>query len=243
MTKHAEVAASADVREAIPALAELAEHDRRSGRAQPRHDRRLDRQQRPGGGLSRRLPGARRDDRHQQAQDRRGGVLHGPLRDGPRGRRDHHQVSLPGARTRRPTRSSATRPRAMPWSASSSPSAPPRCRVAVTGAGANGVFRWAGGGSRPEEPLRAEVARRPRRSRPRASTATSTPTPTIAPTSSASWPAAPPPPRRSADGALSAFASSLRDRHPKRSKRSASHLSPLAGRGLPEAASLRSRRG
>ena len=40
--------------EAIPALAELAEHDRRSGSAQPRHHRRLDRQQRPGGRLSRR---------------------------------------------------------------------------------------------------------------------------------------------------------------------------------------------
>ncbi len=40
------------------------------------------------------------------------------------------------------TRSSATRPRATRWSASSSPSAAGGVRVAVTGAGSDGVFRW-----------------------------------------------------------------------------------------------------
>ena len=73
-------------------------HDRRSGRAPSRHHRRLDRQQRSGGRLSGRLPGARRDDRHQQAQARRAGFLPRPVRDGARGRRDHHRSDFPDAR-------------------------------------------------------------------------------------------------------------------------------------------------
>ena len=44
----------AEVKSAIPALADLAVAYRRSGGAQSRHHRRLDRQQRSGGGLSRR---------------------------------------------------------------------------------------------------------------------------------------------------------------------------------------------
>ena len=46
MTRHVEVANSPVVQEAMPALAEARRHDRRSGGAPPRHDRRLDRQQR-----------------------------------------------------------------------------------------------------------------------------------------------------------------------------------------------------
>ena len=58
------------VRQAIPGSRRHSPaHDRRPGRAQPRHHRRLDRQQRPGGRLSGGLPGARRDHHHQQAQD------------------------------------------------------------------------------------------------------------------------------------------------------------------------------
>ena len=45
--------------------------DRRPGGAQPRHDRRLDLEQRPGGGLSGGTRGARRHRAHDQARDRR----------------------------------------------------------------------------------------------------------------------------------------------------------------------------
>ena len=69
MTRHAEVATSAVVQQAIPGLAALAERHRRPRRAQPRHHRRLDRQQRPRRRLPGRRPGAGRDHRHQQAQD------------------------------------------------------------------------------------------------------------------------------------------------------------------------------
>ena len=55
MTTHAEVARSADVQKAFPALAELAARHRRPDGAQHGHDRRLDRERRPGS----RLPGRR----------------------------------------------------------------------------------------------------------------------------------------------------------------------------------------
>ena len=54
MTRHAEVARSPVVKAAIPALAALAGGDRRPACAQPRHDRRLARQQRSRRRLSRR---------------------------------------------------------------------------------------------------------------------------------------------------------------------------------------------
>jgi carbon-monoxide dehydrogenase medium subunit len=63
MSTHADVASSAVVKKAIPALAALAE-------GQSRDDRRLARQQRSRRRLSGRGPGFRRDGADQQAQDR-----------------------------------------------------------------------------------------------------------------------------------------------------------------------------
>ena len=57
MTRHAEVNRSPVVKTGDPGIGGAGRHDRRSGGAQPRHDRRLDLEQRPGGGLS---GGARR---------------------------------------------------------------------------------------------------------------------------------------------------------------------------------------
>ena len=67
MTRHADVADSRGREGGDPGAGRARRHDRRPGGAQPRHDRRLDRQQRSGRRLSRRGAGARRDDRDQQA--------------------------------------------------------------------------------------------------------------------------------------------------------------------------------
>ena len=114
----------------------LAGADRRSGGAPSRHDRRLDRQQRSERRLSGGLPRARRDHHHQQAQDRGRRLLHRAcsttaLEAG----RDHHQGAASRSPRRRPTRSSATRPRASRWSACSCRKRGSEVRVAVTGAG------------------------------------------------------------------------------------------------------------
>ena len=66
MTRHADVAGSAEVKAAIPALAYLAGHIG----AQPRHDRRLDRQQRSGSRLSGCGRGIECHGHHQYPQDR-----------------------------------------------------------------------------------------------------------------------------------------------------------------------------
>ena len=66
--KHADVATSAIVGEAIPALAELAGLIGDPGGAPQGHHRRLARQQRSDRRLSRGLPCARRHHRHQQAR-------------------------------------------------------------------------------------------------------------------------------------------------------------------------------
>ena len=52
MARHAEVNASSEVASAISGARQTRRRHRRSAGAQPRHDRRLDRQQRPRGGLS-----------------------------------------------------------------------------------------------------------------------------------------------------------------------------------------------
>ena len=140
-TTHAEVAADAELKKACPALSHLAAHDRRSACAPQGHDRRLDRQQRPGGRLSGGAAGARRDDRHQQARDRGRRVLHRPVRDGAGGRRDRHR----GAASPRPPRP-ATRNSRNPASRYAITGVfvakgEDGVRVAVTGAGDNGVFR------------------------------------------------------------------------------------------------------
>ena len=97
--------------------------DRRPACAPQGHDRRLDRQQRSGGGLSGGAAGAQCHHRHQQALHRGGKILHRPVRDGAEGRRDHHRGEVHRARRRRPTRSSAIRRRATRSSACSSPRA------------------------------------------------------------------------------------------------------------------------
>ena len=103
MTPHAEVATSPVVQENIPALADARRQDRRSGRPPPRHDRRLDRQQRSQRRLSGRLPRPRRHHHHQQAPHHGRRILQGPVRDRARARRDHHQGAVSRRSTRRPT--------------------------------------------------------------------------------------------------------------------------------------------
>ena len=100
MTRHAEVAASAVVKGAIPALAALAHG---IGDRQVRNMGTL------GGSIANNDPaadwpaaraGARRDRAHQQAQDRRRRLLQGHVRDGARRRRDHHGGELSRCRRR-----------------------------------------------------------------------------------------------------------------------------------------------
>ena len=80
--------------------------------------------------------GARRDGHHQQAQDRRRRFLQGPVRDGARADGEIiTAVSFPIAEKAAYDEVPATRPRATPWSACSSPRPASGVRVAVTGAG------------------------------------------------------------------------------------------------------------
>ena len=122
MTKHAEVANSAEVKEAIPALAEMAEligdpHVRNRGTI--------------GGSIANNDPSADypaaclasnativTNKRKIAADD----FFQGIFDDGAGGGRDHHPGVVPGPLSRQPTPSSATRPRATPWSACSWPS-------------------------------------------------------------------------------------------------------------------------
>ena len=120
MTRHAEVAASAVVKGAIPALAALAHGI---------GDRQVRNMGTIGGSLANNDPAADwpaaragpwRDRAHEQAQDRRRRLLQGHVRDGARGGRDHRRGELPGAEEGRRTPSSRTRRRASRWSACSS---------------------------------------------------------------------------------------------------------------------------
>ena len=112
---------SSVVQAAIPALAELAGGIGDPACAQMRHDRRFARQQRSGRRLSRGRAGAWRDDRHQQTPHRRAGFFQGPVRDGARGRRNHHPGQLPDPAESRLHEIPQSRPRATRWSACSSP--------------------------------------------------------------------------------------------------------------------------
>ena len=71
--------------------------DRRPACAQPRHHRRLGRQQRSRRRLPRRAAGAQCHDRHQQARDQGRRLLQGPVLHRARRRRDHHPHLLPRA--------------------------------------------------------------------------------------------------------------------------------------------------
>ena len=95
MTRHVEVANSDVVKSAIPALAELAGH---IGDPAVRNRGTI------GGSIANNDPaadypaavaGARRDDHHQQAQDRGRRFLQGHVRDRARAGRDHHRGELP----------------------------------------------------------------------------------------------------------------------------------------------------
>ena len=95
--KHADVATSAIVGEAIPALAELAgligdpavRHKGTIGGSLANND--------PDRRLSRGLPRARRHHRHQQAPPEAGRVLPGAVHHCAGERRDHHQGDVPAA--------------------------------------------------------------------------------------------------------------------------------------------------
>jgi aerobic carbon-monoxide dehydrogenase medium subunit len=89
MTRHAEVERSPLVKQAIPSLSARAHIIGDPAGAQPRHDRRLDRQQRPRGGLS---GGGRRGtvQTNRQADCRRR-FLRRHVRDGTRPHRDRHR--------------------------------------------------------------------------------------------------------------------------------------------------------
>ena len=121
MTRHADVADSAVVQGSDPGARGAGAPDRRSRRPQSRHDRRLDRQQRPRRRLSRRRAGARRDDRDQQTRNRRRRLFQGSVRDRAGSAGDHHARSASRSRRKPPIRSSAIPPRATRWSGSSSP--------------------------------------------------------------------------------------------------------------------------
>ena len=70
MTRHAEVQRSPLVKQGDPGARGARRHDRRPRGAQPRHDWRIDQQQRPGGGLPGRSRRPRRHGADDQASDR-----------------------------------------------------------------------------------------------------------------------------------------------------------------------------
>ena len=147
MTTHAEVAASKDVQQAIPALADAGRRHRRPPGAQPRHARRQPGQQRPGGRATRPPCSAwarrsRPTSATIAADDFFKGLYETALQDG-----EIITVGeLPGAARRPAGRSSSSRRRASRSSACSSARAPSGVRVAVTGAGAVRVPRQGAGG-------------------------------------------------------------------------------------------------
>ncbi len=113
-TTHYEVATRREAGQGVPFDLPSGLDDRRSGSAPSRHDRRLDRQQRPGRRLSGRDAGAGRDHHHQQTLDPGRQVLQGPVRDGAEGWRDGDLGQLHGAGEDAATPNSRTRPRATP---------------------------------------------------------------------------------------------------------------------------------
>ena len=94
-TTYFDIMQSADVKKSIPGDRLPHLDSRRPRGTSSRHDRRLDRQQRPGCGFSRSPGFARRDGEDQQALDIGGRLLQGPVHDGPRRWRDHHRRVVP----------------------------------------------------------------------------------------------------------------------------------------------------
>ena len=144
----------------IPALAELASHDRRRGGAPSRHDRRQPGEQRSGRRLSRRAAGAWRDDQDRPALDQGGRLLPGHVHDGAGAGRDSSPRS--NSRSRRSRRYEKFRNPASRYAIVGVFVAKTAggVRVAVTGAGQSGVFRH----TAMEQALTCELlARRDRR--------------------------------------------------------------------------------
>ena len=125
MTRHADVANSPVLQQALPGLGRGAGRDRRSAGAQPRHHRRLDRQQRS----ERRLSGGRARAWAPPSSPTSGAsrpTISSPACSRPRWKTARSSPrSASRSPRRRPTRSSSTRPRASRWSACSCPSAAP----------------------------------------------------------------------------------------------------------------------
>ena len=88
-----------------------------------------------------RLPWAWRDHHHLQAQNSGRRIFHRHVLDRARAGRDHHQDFIPDRQESRLSEVQASRRPALRWSACSCRSAASDIRVAVTGAGSNGVFR------------------------------------------------------------------------------------------------------
>ena len=185
-------------KETIPALAYARRADRRSGGAPSRHDRRLDRQQRSERRLSGRGARPRRHHHHQQAHASRP-TISSPACSRPRWRptRSSPRCSfpIPKKAAYEKFRNPASRYALVGVFVSKRGS---EIRVAVTGAGSNGVFRVTVVRGGAEEALRAEVARGPDGPGRRHERATSTAAPNIAPIWSACWPAGRWRPRNSA---------------------------------------------
>ena len=126
MTTHGAVAASKEVAKAIPALAALADGIGDPAGAQPRHDRRLDLEQRSGGRLSGGVWSASAP-RSRRPSARSRPTTSSPACSRPRSSRARSSPPSASRSRRRPaTASSRTRPRATPSSACS----PPRPRAA-----------------------------------------------------------------------------------------------------------------
>ena len=139
-TTHFTVANSPIVKESLPVLAKLAGRDRRSGGAPSRHHRRLARQQRSERRLSGGVSRSWRDRHHQQAPHRRGRILPGMFTTALEPNEIIVKVSFPLAKKaayqkfKHPASGFALVGVFVAKRGSD-------IRVAVTGAGSNGVFR------------------------------------------------------------------------------------------------------
>ena len=148
LTTHAELAASADVRSAAPALAEAAAIGRRSRGQEPRHDRRQRRARRSGVRSADRAGRARRALSSRPApaasgRSRRRRVLRGDHDDGAGRRRNPGRRSTcprPAAARVRPTRSSLIRRRATPSSAPQPGSPSPTARAGAARVALGGLL-------------------------------------------------------------------------------------------------------
>ena len=167
LTRHVDLLKSDLLAAALPALSRRRERDRRPGRPQPRHDRRLAvpgrRGRGPLGGLHRRQGQGGHPRHRRRAGGRDGGLPHRPVHDRRRRGRDAHRgadracAPAPAARTRRSSAARAT--------GRSPPPRPPS--GSATARSATSASRSARSGSRRSisaAPRSSCAARRPARS-------------------------------------------------------------------------------